>query len=159
MIFLLKKGSLEEAYSIKCFPPCCEYLCGSYRWASFQNAHFATGTRDQWHPLPSVVMLRQKVVQLQLLAFSNLLAEVDNSPIRRAMTGHLGTVPAADLKCWLLSSVRCQNMQFIFILSILLCALSVASWGAVKKEILKVNAETPFPFHSISDLPVLCWRL
>lgn len=31
-------------------------------------------------------MLRQKVIQLQLLAFSNLLAEVDNSPIRRGMT-------------------------------------------------------------------------
>lgn len=85
---LYKKGSLEEAYSIKhkCFLTCSEYPCGSYRWPSFQSARFATGTRDQWHPLWSVVMLRQKVIQLQLLAFSNLLAEVDNSPIRRGMT-------------------------------------------------------------------------
>ena len=56
------------------------------QWAYFQSACFATGRRDQWHPLPSVVMVRQKVIQPQLLAFGNLLAEVSNSPTRRGVT-------------------------------------------------------------------------
>lgn len=56
------------------------------QWAYFQSACFATGRRHQWHPLPSVVMVRQKVIQPQLLAFSNLLAEVSNSPTRRGVT-------------------------------------------------------------------------
>lgn len=117
------------------------------QWAYFQSACFATGRRDQWHPLPSVVMVRQKVIQLQLLAFGNL-AEVSNSPTRRGVTEDIwgqSRQQPWNAGCCLWWAVR-TSTSFLFWAynCVLYQLLPEKQW---KKEILKVNAETEIFFN------------
>lgn len=117
------------------------------QWTYYQSACFATGRRDQWHPLPSVVMVRQKVIQPQLLAFGNLLAEVSNSPTRRGVTEDIwgqSRQQPWNAGCCLRWAVR-TSTSFLFWASncVLYQLLPEKQW---KKEILKVNAETEIFF-------------